>query len=80
MTRLEAIKKIQESNASENVKNCLCHLASEFDIFLRLAEKHPDKGLMNACYKEFGLKFLGMYGIKSLDDVIRKAEKNSLLA
>ena len=79
MTPLNAIEKIQKSKASENVKNALCLLASEFDYFLQLKRKHSQEGLLKACYEGFGLKFSGMYGINTLDDVVRKAEKNNLL-
>jgi len=79
MRTLQAIKAIQKSNASDNIKDCLCHVASEFDCFLQLKCKYKTKGLLKACYKEFGLKFLGMYGINTLEDLIIKANHNSLL-
>ena len=79
MNTKQAIKAIQESKANDNAKYCLCYLASDFDCFLELKHTHKTKGLLNACYKGFGLRFVGMYGINTLEDLVAKAEHNSLL-
>ena len=79
MRTLQAIKAIQKSNASDNIKDCLCHVASEFDYFLELKRRYKTKGLLAACYRGFGLRFIGMYGINTLEDLIAKANHNSLL-
>jgi len=79
MDKLKAIKRIQESKLSEDKKDMLCNLVSDFDLFLQLKKKHPEQGLLAACYKNLGFRFLGMYGINTIDDVVSRAENNSLL-
>lgn len=78
METMEAINRIYACNLEEGKRDMLCHLVSEFDCFLKLKAKHPKEGLMKATYKELGIRFLGMYGINTLEDVVRKAETNLL--
>lgn len=79
MKAIEAIHKIQKSNANQNIKDSLCWLASNFDCFLQLKKRYQKEGLLNACYKEFGLRFIGMYGINTLEDLVVRANNNELL-
>lgn len=72
-------KKINESNLSKNAKHCLNVVVSEFDYFLMLKRKCNGKGLMTACYKDLGVKFMGMYAINSEKDIINICEKGNLL-
>jgi len=80
MTKLQAIKKIQSSNADQNVKDALCIIVSEWDLFLKIKKKYQESGLMSACYEQLGVKFLGLYGLNTLEDAVRKAKENNLLA
>ena len=80
MTTLQAINKIYASKANEDIKEGLSLIASEFDHFLTLKKKYTQQGLRTACYREIGIKFIGLYGINNLADLVKKAERNNLLA
>ena len=80
MEALQAIKEINASGADENIKTVLCMVAEEWDRFLELKQQCAGSGLMAACYKDFGVKFMGMYSIGSLEDLVCKAEANDLFA
>lgn len=80
MTKEQALKEISNSHCSYQMKFVLSTLVVEWEEFLRIKKKHRKKGLLNACYKTLGIKFIGMYGISSLDDIVRKAKENNLLA
>ena len=80
MTPLQAIQEIRMSGCDEGIKNALCMVAGEWDYFMELKQKHAKEGLLRACYEGFGVKFIGMYGIGALEDLVMKAEANSLLA
>jgi len=77
---LAAIKKIENSKANEDMKTALCLLVSEFNYFMQIKRKHKTHGLMKACYAGLGVKFIGLYSINTVQDCIRKAESNNLLA
>ena len=79
MTNLEAIHKIQQSNAKNDLKHAFCTLASEWIYFLQLKRKCNGKGLMKATYKNLGVKFIGLYGINTLNDLVWLAEHNTTL-
>lgn len=73
--RLNTIEKIYKSRAPEDIKMILSTIAGDFDDFLRLKAKCNGKGLMKATMKEWGFKFLGVYGINTLKDLEILSEK-----
>jgi len=79
MTKKQAIKRILNSKMDDEKKIMLCSLASDFDTFKAIKKRYSNRGLLAACYKNLGFKFIGMYGINSIDDIVSCAENNSLL-
>ena len=75
--KMKAIETILKSKANQNVKDALCTIVSEWECYQMLRKKHSQKGLMKACYRELGVKFLGLYGLKTLEDAIKMAKQNS---
>lgn len=77
--KMDIINKILATNADKNIKECLCLVASEWECFKQLKAQYPNAGLLKACYREFGVKFLGMYGVNELPDLLKLAESNQTL-
>ena len=79
MTIQNIIKKIWKTEASDEMKNNLSWLLSNWDLFIELKQNHKKQGLMNECYKQFGLKFIGMYGLNKPEQALEMAKQKSYL-
>lgn len=76
--KLKLIKEVLDLPISRERKLMFATLISEFDLFLKIKKRHPNEGLLKACRRQFGFSFTSMYGIHTLEDVVKIAKGESL--
>ncbi len=80
MRKSEAINEILKySKLEENALDSLLWIVANWEFFQKLRKEYPDKGLLCACWKELGVKFMGMYHLNSLEAAIQCAKNGSLI-